>query len=97
MPERKRIGSNEMRRQWIDMGMGGTRVKIAVKSAAFVRKRIMQGMSQRELARRTGLSHSYISLLERDGKTVGPAAAKRISEALNEPMEELFELVDRGN
>lgn len=65
-------------------------MKIRTKSQAFVRARIIKGMSQRDLARETGLSPSYISLLERSVKTVGPATAKRLCDLLEQPLDELF-------
>lgn len=65
-------------------------MKIRTKTQAFVRARISKGMSQRDLARETGLSPSYISLLERSVKTVGPATAKRLSDLLEQPLDDLF-------
>jgi transcriptional regulator with XRE-family HTH domain len=64
--------------------------KIRANSTAFVRARIFKGMSQRELAKQSGLSPSYISLLERSVKSVGPATAKKLSELLDQPLESLF-------
>jgi transcriptional regulator with XRE-family HTH domain len=65
-------------------------MKIKTKSNAFMKARIVKGMSQRDLARQSGLSPSYISLLERSVKTVGPATAKKLSELLDQPLEALF-------
>ena len=65
-------------------------MKIIAKKQVFERSRIVSGLSQRELARRSGLSHAYVSMIERGDKTLGPAAAKRLSEALDKSMEELF-------
>ncbi|PZE20932.1 helix-turn-helix domain-containing protein [Paenibacillus xerothermodurans] len=65
-------------------------MKIRTKSNAFVKARIVKGMSQRELAKQSGLSPSYISLLERSVKTVGPATAKKLSELLDQPLEAIF-------
>ena len=65
-------------------------MRIFAKSEVFARTRILKGLSQRELARKAGLSHSYISLLERSEKSVGPAVAKTLSEVLDKSMEELF-------
>lgn len=65
-------------------------MKIMVKRPAFAKARILKGLSQRELARQSGLSHSYISLLERSAKTVSPATAKTLSDLLEKPMEDLF-------
>jgi putative transcriptional regulator len=70
-------------------------VKIVVKADIFSRARIMKGLTQRELARQCGLSNAYISMLERSIKPVGPAAAKRLSEALDIRMEELFAIEGR--
>jgi transcriptional regulator with XRE-family HTH domain len=64
--------------------------RIRTNSTAFVRARIFKGMSQRELAIQSGLSPSYISLLERSVKSVGPATAKKLSELLDQPLESLF-------
>jgi transcriptional regulator with XRE-family HTH domain len=64
--------------------------RIRTNSNAFVRARVFKGMSQRDLAKQAGLSASYISLLEREIKTVGPATAKRLSELLDQPLDSLF-------
>lgn len=72
------------------MRTGGGRLKITAKSEAFARARILKGLSQRELARLSGLSHSYVSLLERSAKSVGPGTAKTLSDLLGKPVEELF-------
>lgn len=65
-------------------------MKIKAKRNAIVRARIIKGMTQRELAKLSGLSYAYISLLERSVKPVGPATAKKLSELLELPMEDLF-------
>jgi putative transcriptional regulator len=62
------------------------------KPEVFAKARIVRGLTQRELARQAGLSHSYISLLERSVKPVGPATAKRLSDLLHLQMEELFDI-----
>jgi transcriptional regulator with XRE-family HTH domain len=67
-------------------------MKIVAKSEVFARVRIVSGLSQRELARQAGLSHSYVSLLERSLKSVGPGTAKRLSDVLRRPVEELFDI-----
>ncbi|NHN31224.1 helix-turn-helix domain-containing protein [Paenibacillus agricola] len=64
--------------------------KIRTNTNAFVRARVFKGMSQKELAQQSGLSPSYISLLERSVKIVGPATAKRLSELLDQPLDSLF-------
>ncbi len=65
-------------------------MKIHAKTEAFAKARILKGLTQRELAARCGISYAYISLLERSLKSVGPATAKRISEELEKPVEEIF-------
>ena len=65
-------------------------MKIVAKKDILIRSRIIKGLSQRELARRSELSHAYISLIERGEKSVGPAAAKRLCELLDKEMDELF-------
>lgn len=56
----------------------------------FVKIRLIRGLTQRELAERSGLSRGYISLLERAAKSVGPAAAKRLCHALEADLEQIF-------
>lgn len=67
-------------------------MKIRAKTNAIVRARIVKGFTQRDLARLSGLSFAYISLLERAVKPVGPSTAKKLSELLEQPMEELFSI-----
>lgn len=65
-------------------------MKIYAKKGIIVKTRILKGYSQREFARQLGLSHAYISLLERSIKCVGPATAKKISDLLDKSIEDLF-------
>ena len=65
-------------------------MKIIAKKDIFVRSRIIKGLSQRELARRSDLSHAFISMIESGEKSVGPAAAKRLCELLEKQVEDLF-------
>ncbi|MVO98553.1 helix-turn-helix domain-containing protein [Paenibacillus lutrae] len=65
-------------------------MRITAKSEELIRRRMLLGLTQRELARLTGLSHAYISLVERSMKSIGPGAAKRLSSVLGKPVEELF-------
>lgn len=65
-------------------------MKIIAKPDVFIKARILKGFSQRDLAKLTGLSHSYISLLERSIKSVSPSTAKRISLLLGKEIEDLF-------
>ncbi|NQX61605.1 helix-turn-helix transcriptional regulator [Paenibacillus qinlingensis] len=67
-------------------------MQIKAKTDAFIKARVKKGYSQRELARHSGLSHAYISLLERSIKSVGPSTAKRLSEVLEMELEELFQI-----
>ena len=55
-----------------------------------MKSRIVKGLSQRELARQSSLSHAYVSMIERGEKSVGPAAAKRLCELLDKSIDELF-------
>jgi putative transcriptional regulator len=67
-------------------------VRIVARTDVFIRARIVSGYSQRDLAKRSGLSHAYISLLERSVKPVGPATAKKLSDLLGKEIEELFKI-----
>ncbi|WP_258313555.1 MULTISPECIES: helix-turn-helix domain-containing protein [unclassified Paenibacillus] len=67
-------------------------MRIIARTNAVVKARIVKGLTQRQLAERSGLSYAYVSLLERSMKTVGPGTAKKLSEVLERPMEELFQI-----
>jgi putative transcriptional regulator len=67
-------------------------VRIYARQEIFKRARIEKGFSQRELARQSGLSHAYISLIERAVKSVGPATAKKLSTFLEKEADELFRI-----
>lgn len=67
-------------------------MKIFARSEVFVKSRIIKGFTQRELAKKSGLSHAYISMVERSVKSVGPAAAKKLSELLDKDAEDLFKI-----
>lgn len=67
-------------------------IRILAKTDAFIKARVTKGYSQRELARHSGLSNAYISLLERSIKSVGPSTAKRLSEVLEKELEEIFHI-----
>ncbi|MEC0229237.1 helix-turn-helix domain-containing protein [Paenibacillus alba] len=62
------------------------------KTDEFVKARVIKGYSQRELAKHSGLSHAYVSLLERSIKSVGPATAKKLSDLLGKDLEDLFKI-----
>lgn len=65
-------------------------MRIYAKQDEFAKARILQGYSQRELARRSGLSPAYISLIERSVKSVGPYSVKVLSELLERDAEQIF-------
>ncbi|MBD0381058.1 helix-turn-helix domain-containing protein [Paenibacillus sedimenti] len=67
-------------------------MRIMAKTDVFIKARIIKGYSQRELAKKSGLSHAYISLLERSVKSVGPATAKKLSDLLGKELEDLFRI-----
>lgn len=67
-------------------------MKVFAKKEAFVKHRILKGLTQRELAKQVGLSHAYISMIERSVKSVGPAAAVKLSHILERELEEIFEI-----
>ena len=77
-------------RTWKKWGLD--RLKIYAKTDVFIKCRILKGFTQRELAKKTGLSHAYISMIERSVKSVGPAAAKKLSELLEKDAEDLFKI-----
>jgi putative transcriptional regulator len=66
--------------------------RIVARSEVFIKARIVKGYSQRDLAKQSGLSHAFISLLERSIKAVGPGTAKRLSDLLGREIEELFNI-----
>lgn len=68
-------------------------MKIYAKTEVFIRARILKGLSQRELAKQSRISHAYISMIERSEKSVGPGTAKRLSDVLEKQMEELFQIL----
>ncbi len=69
---------------------GRMNIKILARTDVFIKARVIKGYSQRELAKHSGLSHAYISLLERSIKSVGPSTAKKLSDLLEKDLEELF-------
>ena len=66
-----------------------------------IKYRSDHGLSQRQFARMTGLSNSYISMIERDcnpssGKPITPtmAAFRSIAAAMGMSVDELFAIID---
>lgn len=67
-------------------------LRIYAHTEQFVKARIRKGYTQRDLAQLAGISHSYISLLERSVKSVGPNVAARLCRLLDAELDDLFEL-----
>jgi putative transcriptional regulator len=63
---------------------------IKTKIDALIDIRIKKGFSQRELARKTGLSCSFISQIEKKNRNVSPSTAKKICDALEVDFEDIF-------
>jgi transcriptional regulator with XRE-family HTH domain len=59
--------------------------------------RELSGMSQTELASRTGLSQNRISTIESSSPNVRPATAKTLAEALGQPIAVLTGLMDAAS
>ena len=58
-------------------------------------QRLLRGLSQRQIAEKTGLKQMWISRLEMGGSaTVTEDRAKRIAAVLDVPVEELFQKVE---
>jgi putative transcriptional regulator len=81
-----------MTRRGTEGEQGGGFMRIVARSEVFIKARIVKGYSQRLLAKHSGLSHAFISLLERSIKPVGPGTARRLSDLLDRDMEELFNI-----
>lgn len=52
--------------------------------------RVLAGLSQAELARRSGVSQGHISELEKGDKKASPKTIKRLADALSVPMPALI-------
>jgi len=52
--------------------------------------RIISGMRQVDLAERSGVHQTYISLIERGKRNPGPKTIKKLEEALNADLERVF-------
>lgn len=63
---------------------------VRLNPASLAALRIFAGLSQAELARRSGLSQGHISELERGGKDARPATIKKLAQALAVPMPALL-------
>jgi transcriptional regulator with XRE-family HTH domain len=64
---------------------------------AIKRHRAILGISQEELARRSGLQRTYISDLERGTRNPSVGSIQKIAHALQVPVAKLFELPGNGD
>lgn len=61
-----------------------------INSRELVRLRILSGLSQQQLAEKADISHSYLSLLERNGKRrPAPETVAKLAAALGVTIEDL--------
>lgn len=67
---------------------------ISVKPGALTRARILQVLSQRELAHMVDYSVAHVSQLERGMRHPSPQAAQQLCRVLGKPFDELFYLHD---
>jgi transcriptional regulator with XRE-family HTH domain len=58
--------------------------------AALTAMRVLGGLSQAELSRRSGVSQGHISELERGDKNASPATIKKLAVAMAVPMAALM-------
>ncbi|MEM1316472.1 MAG: helix-turn-helix transcriptional regulator, partial [Pseudomonadota bacterium] len=58
-------------------------------------RRLSAGLRQGDLARRIGISPSYLNLIERNKRRVSPDIARRAAEALGAPLSELDGALER--
>lgn len=63
-----------------------------IRRSVVTRLREKDGLSMSELARRSGISPSYLSKIEAGEKNPAPAVALRIARALEIPLEAIYEL-----
>lgn len=71
-------------------------MKIRVKEENLIKKRIISGYTQRDLATKVGISNVYLSQIERGDRNPGPRVAKQIADALTVDHGELF-FLDNNN
>lgn len=62
--------------------------------ATLMALRVLAGLSQAELARRSGVSQGHISELEKGDKKASPATIKKLADALAVPMPALISVDD---
>lgn len=68
---------------------------LRLKTDRLIEYRIKAGLSQRSLAKRSGLSSAYVSQLESGNRTPSPKVAKLLCESLGVQFDELFEIRKR--
>ena len=52
--------------------------------------RVKRGLTQKELANNIGVTNKYVSLIERKNLKPSPVIMEKISNCLEEPVQELF-------
>ena len=63
--------------------------------ATIRRLRLEKDLTQRELAKRSGLDVSYISGIERGCRNVSPKSLEKVAKGLGCPISKTFEALDR--
>ena len=67
-----------------------------IVGAAIRRERFVLGISQEELARRSGLHRTYVSDLERGARNPSVGSLQKLARALQIPVAKLFEAAGNG-
>jgi transcriptional regulator with XRE-family HTH domain len=65
-----------------------------INVAALTSLREMAGMSQTELARRSGVAQTMVSAVERGARQASPATVKKLAEALGVPIPAIAAVAD---
>lgn len=63
---------------------------ITFDRGALTRRRILSGYSIRKLAQVAGMSFSHLAAIERGDSDPSPATAKRLADALEIPVDDLY-------
>lgn len=69
-------------------------VKIKPNRDELYKLRILQGMSCADLALKVGVTRQCIATIERGLSNPSPSTAKKISEILNVPFDDIFSMVE---
>ena len=59
------------------------------------RLRVQQGLSQEELAKKSGIARSHLAMIENGKKSASVETLWKIAEALNIMMSDLFKSIER--